>query len=180
MFVKRSYEEEKTVSEGSEEDDDYVPYVPVKIRKQQMVSCPPLNQCLCQCWEAHSHYVPTFSGPCIAIKIFFFLLSFHNMLKMFSHSCKKCYIYEERQWRRIGRTAAGTRGMRMKVSVHAPMSVFSTSISTSRKKLRVCGFFICSIAAFVIGIILQGKHDLEVSDLSVCLKLGRSLPRRNN
>lgn len=45
MFAQRSYEEEKTVSEGSEEDDDYVPYVPVKIRKQQMVSCSTLNQC---------------------------------------------------------------------------------------------------------------------------------------
>uniref|UniRef100_H2SDT8 Probable ATP-dependent RNA helicase DDX41 n=1 Tax=Takifugu rubripes TaxID=31033 RepID=H2SDT8_TAKRU len=34
---KRSYEEDKSVSGGSEEDDDYVPYVPVKIRKQQML-----------------------------------------------------------------------------------------------------------------------------------------------
>lgn len=39
VFVQRSYEEDKYVSEGSEEDDDYVPYVPVKIRKQQMVGC---------------------------------------------------------------------------------------------------------------------------------------------
>lgn len=38
MFAQRSYEEDKSVSGGSEEDDDYVPYVPVKIRKQQMVS----------------------------------------------------------------------------------------------------------------------------------------------
>lgn len=49
VFAQRSYEEEKTVSEGSEEDDDYVPYVPVKIRKQQMVSCSTLNQCFWQC-----------------------------------------------------------------------------------------------------------------------------------
>jgi len=33
---QRNYSE-KSGSEGSE-DDDYVPYVPVKIRKQQMVS----------------------------------------------------------------------------------------------------------------------------------------------
>lgn len=38
VFAQRSYEEDKSVSGGSEEDDDYVPYVPVKIRKQQMVS----------------------------------------------------------------------------------------------------------------------------------------------
>lgn len=33
---------------------------------------------------------------------------------------------------------------------------------------------------YVIVIILQGRYDSEVSDLPVCLKLGRSLPRRNN
>lgn len=39
VFVQRSHGEgERSGSEGSE-DDDYVPYVPVKIRKQQMVSC---------------------------------------------------------------------------------------------------------------------------------------------
>lgn len=38
VFAQRSHgEDEKSGSEGSE-DDDYVPYVPVKIRKQQMVS----------------------------------------------------------------------------------------------------------------------------------------------
>lgn len=38
LFLQRSNgEEERSGSEGSEEDDDYVPYVPVKIRKQQMV-----------------------------------------------------------------------------------------------------------------------------------------------
>lgn len=37
--VQRSQGDEKrSGSEGSEEDDDYVPYVPVKIRKQEMVS----------------------------------------------------------------------------------------------------------------------------------------------
>lgn len=36
MNCQRNYSE-KSGSEGSE-DDDYVPYVPVKIRKQQMVS----------------------------------------------------------------------------------------------------------------------------------------------
>lgn len=42
VFIQRSHgEDERSGSEGSgsEEDDDYVPYVPVKIRKQQMVSC---------------------------------------------------------------------------------------------------------------------------------------------
>lgn len=53
VFAQRSYEEEKSVSEGSEEaeeeeDDDYVPYVPVKIRKQQMVGCAIIHKCLCQ------------------------------------------------------------------------------------------------------------------------------------
>lgn len=39
FFIQRSYGDGKrSGSEGSEEDDDYVPYVPVKIRKQQMVS----------------------------------------------------------------------------------------------------------------------------------------------
>lgn len=39
VFVQRSHgEDERSGSEGSEDDDDYVPYVPVKIRKQQMVS----------------------------------------------------------------------------------------------------------------------------------------------
>lgn len=38
FFPQRSHgDEEKSGSEGSE-DNDYVPYVPVKIRKQQMVS----------------------------------------------------------------------------------------------------------------------------------------------
>lgn len=38
VFVQRSHgEDERSGSEGSEADD-YVPYVPVKIRKQQMVS----------------------------------------------------------------------------------------------------------------------------------------------
>lgn len=38
VFVQRSHgEDERSGSEGSE-DDDYVPYVPVKIRKHQMVS----------------------------------------------------------------------------------------------------------------------------------------------
>lgn len=39
FFVQRSHGDEKrSGSEGSEEDADYVPYVPVKIRKQQIVS----------------------------------------------------------------------------------------------------------------------------------------------
>lgn len=33
---------------------------------------------------------------------------------------------------------------------------------------------------YVTVIILEGRCDSEVSDLPVCLKLGRSLPRRNN
>lgn len=37
LFQRSHGGEEKSGSEGSE-DDDYVPYVPVKIRKQQMVS----------------------------------------------------------------------------------------------------------------------------------------------
>lgn len=43
LFVQRDHgEDERSGSEGSE-DDDYVPYVPVKIRKHQMVSyCEPL------------------------------------------------------------------------------------------------------------------------------------------
>lgn len=46
VCVQRSHgEDERSGSDGSE-DDDYVPYVPVKIRKQQKVSCCALS-CLC-------------------------------------------------------------------------------------------------------------------------------------
>lgn len=40
MFLQRSHGEDEGSGSGSEgsHDDDYVPYVPVKIRKQQMVS----------------------------------------------------------------------------------------------------------------------------------------------
>lgn len=57
--------------------------------------------------------VHSFLGP--RINVFFFCIILTLKVKMFSHSCKKCYIYEERQWRRIERTAARSREMRMKV-----------------------------------------------------------------
>ena len=63
--------------------------------------------------------------------------NFNAFFERVPGSYKRCCACGERQSTRSRKTAGRSRGMRMKVLVHAPMSVSSTSISTLRKKQKV-------------------------------------------
>lgn len=155
MTCQRNYSE-KSGSEGSE-DDDYVPYVPVKIRKQQMVRTAtniaawpfffvrnvfflwwwfygslPLSLLLLDVttWILKNNI----SCFCCCMS------QLPNCLCLFDlnlRSIRWCVFVGKDSWRRNRKTVVESRKMKMRVWVPDPMSVCWTNTNTSKRKLKV-------------------------------------------
>lgn len=136
---QRNYSE-KSGSEGSE-DDDYVPYVPVKIRKQQMVSSLYHSVVI----DSHEKCVFISCGSSVVhCHCLCYLLSPGGSWGTLSHSfavtlssIRWCVCVGKGSRKRNRKTVVESRKMRMRVSAPDPMSVYWTSTSISRRKLKV-------------------------------------------
>lgn len=155
---QRQREEAAETSDLSgEEDDDYVPYVPVKQRKQQMVMGPGA------------------AGGGLRVSLPTRGLSIH--LHPLPSSCRNCCRCGGRWCRRMSSGTAGASSEVMRMTSPwgpSPTSASWTSTSTSKRRQKVGEWLVVGPGSFREG--LKPPHSFPDSPP----QLGRSRPRRNS